>query len=348
MADTFINIEGLLNHGMGFAPIRQDESRHALAEPVAHDSDGVVAQLCDRSGKVLLRGGCEVRFPQGCEPGPRQAMMGWLRVSMPRYEQAAEIRLLHADRVIFKANIGKEPPDVKLMLIPGGDRDTAIFRCTVSDAAATLVFTLVDENGGSRAATVERKADRCTVALAPFAGSGKSRLRVQATHDLRTAQADSAPFDTPEPIVTGRIIAPASGAELAPDQALSLIGNLSIGQNGRRLPWKERSVHWVVDGVAVSSREQCAAVDGLEPGPHVIELRHGADPVNGSVLHRVDVHVRERSADEKEYAVAAQRYDELRADKARAGELARTATASVPGQRPAPGKVGRLRPCKCC
>lgn len=311
--NTYINLEGWLDESMQFEPVRQEESRFLLVEQHQRDTGGVIAELRDRAGSLLLARGCEHRFPKGCGPRPLQATIGWLRLSMPRHHAATEIVLLHDGRVIFSAKIGDEPPTVNVVLIASAEKHTLRFRHSALDSAASLVFAVVDESGHAYAAQVQSKDDTHTVSLTPFAGFGKCRLCVQATRDLRTAQALSEQFETPEGRVVGRIISPRDGAALAPGKALSLIGNLSIAQNGRAVQWNPQLVHWAIDGVACDSTAQCAAVDKLDPGSHVIELRYGVNPAKSAVLHKVTVKVREQSSAEKEYADILQRYDTARA-----------------------------------
>lgn len=304
MAYTCINLEGWLDESLQFTAVRREESRHELVESRRADVGGVFGELRDGAGTALLTRGCEVRYPKGCDPRPQQTMIGWLRVSMPLHPQASELRLMHGVREIYHAKIAAQPPTVAVELVAGAPGDIVRCRCKVSDPAAELTFTVVDATNRVRAVPVQRNTDTFDIVLAPLAGLGRCRLRVFATHELRTGRADSGTFDAPAPIVSGRILEPTNGAQLAPDQPLSLVGNLSIAQSARALPWDPQRCEWVVDGVAHGGHESCTALDSLEPGEHVIELRYAANAAQRAVLHKITVTVREHSPAEKEYAAA--------------------------------------------
>lgn len=312
MATTCINLEGWLDHSLQFSAVRREESRYELVEPKCAAVGAVFGELRDGAGTALLTRACEVRYPQGCGAGPQPIMSGWLRVSMPLHPQAAELRLMHGEREIYRAKIGAQPPAVAVELLAGAPVDIVRCRCHVSDPAAELTFTVVDATNRVRAVPAQRNTDAFDIELAPLAGLGRCRLRVFATHQLRTAHADSESFDTPAPIVSGRILEPTNGAQLAPNQPLSLIGNLSIAQSGRALPWDPQRCEWVVDGMAHDGRESCTALDCLEPGEHVIELRYTANPAQRDMLHRISVTVREPSPAEKEYAAVLSRLEARR------------------------------------
>ena len=340
MLSTYLNVEGLLARDFRLDVKRAVESRFHLSAHLNATPGPIEAELRDAQGVVLLRQPADWRFPEPCNQPSGLGTPGWLRVSIPRHPDGAELSIVREGRVLWRQEIAASAPSVSLKLLSvSGDKAT--FTVSAKPASAAFEAMLIDERGRARPVNAEIRQGKLTVMLRAFAGSGTSRLRVVATQDLRSVFADSAPFATPTPVTAGRILAPRQGEELAPDQPVSLIGNVSIAQNGLPLDWAAAKPVWVVDGSEQPMQGDCVAIDAMPPGDHVIELRQGVGSL-AQVLHKVTVKVRGRSALQAELDEALKR---LAASQSRRVVAVPAATSTKPAARL---RTGAHAPCKCC
>lgn len=339
MLNTYLNIEGLLTRDFRLDVKRAVESRFHLSANVDAAPGPVEAELRDAQGVVLLRLPADWRFPEGCGRPTGQASVGWLRVSMPRHPDGADLSVVREGRLLWRQKIAPVAPVVSVSAASVSG-DTATFKVAATPATSALEVMLIDERGRARRVDEPVRQGRLTLALKAFAGAGAARLRVVATQDLRSGHADSPPFATPAAVVAGRIVSPRQGEDVAADQPISLIGNVSIEQNGLPLDWADAKPVWVVDGSAQAARGDCVAIDALPPGEHVIELRQGEGSA-ARVLHTVTVKVRARSAVQAELGAVV--------DRLANSQERRVVTVPGAASRPAGrARAGAHGPCKCC
>ncbi len=338
LTTPFLNVEGLLTRDFRLDVKRAVESPFHLPE-TRHRMPGTIeAELRDAQGVVLLRQPADWRFPQSCGQSTGLGTVGWLRLSMPRHPEGVELAIVREGRVLWRQKIAASAPKVSVSAasVSGGK---ATFKLSTTPANAAIETLLIDERGRARPINEEIRQGTLTLGLSSFAGSGMSRLRVVATRDLRSDFADSAVFATPEPVIAGRILAPRDGGELAPDQPVSLLGNVSIAQNGLPLDWAVAKPVWLVDGSEQPVQGDCIAIEPLPPGEHVIELCQ-AD--RARMLHSVTVKVRERSALQAELDDALKRVATSQARRAVTAPA--TSKASITRR----ARAGAQTPCKCC
>ncbi len=339
MLNTYLNVEGVLARDFRLDVKRAVESRFHLSANLDAAPGPIEAELRDAQGAVLLRQPADWRFPESCGRPMGLGTAGWLRLSMPRHPDGVELSIVRERRVLWRQEIAASAPTVSVSAASvSGDKAT--FKVSVKPATAVIEAMLIDEQGRARLVKEEIRHGKLTLVLPAFAGAGTSRLRVVATQDLRSGFADSGTFATPEPLVSGRIVAPRQGEELASDQPVSLQGNVSIAQNGWPMDWAAAKPVWVVDGAEQPVRGDCVAIDALPPGEHVVELRE-AGGSHARVLHKVTVKVRERSALQSELDEVLKR---LAASQAR-----RVVTVPAAMKEPAArARAGAHAPCKCC
>jgi hypothetical protein len=309
---TFIVLEGALHENMEFEHARGFETEIVRAEDRAQTPDGViVARLLDGQGQALVSNRPVVAFPSGCAAGPSRPGVGLVRVALARHPEARRVELLAHGRVIFGGVVGIEPPIIDFTLAPRVDGTVLQFRIESSARPDEIAFFLVDDNRRRMRAVPSVSEGVHSINLTRFLGHRSLRLSAIVSRDFRSSETVSDPFDLPEARLRARILSPANRSEWSANMPFSLIGNLSH-ESGKAAPWDATSVSWTIDGRALNDTRQIATCEPPAPGEHAIEIRHRLPNGAVAVLDRIQIYVREETADQKRHAELLGQYLETR------------------------------------
>jgi hypothetical protein len=311
---SFIVLEGYLFETMEFKMLRGSEARTTPQQNRAVVEDNnLVACLLDKNGQVLNLSKPLISFPKGCSSGAALPGFGYLSIMLPRHPSSRRIELRAYDEAIFSAPIGSEPPPiVKIKLEPVIERSILRFHLDPSPSHLDdAQFFLVPEKGSrlSVAPTVSHGA--YSIDLGMYAERGPAKLCLAVNRDFRTSEMFSESFALPLGTIHGRILEPRNNSDWSTGMTGSLIGNL-FDNNGRAVLWDTTKVSWAIDTLVISDKRHITALNELPPGKHSIELRYRMSNGDIEILDRVDFHVREETAAQKEYAAVLAKYHKIK------------------------------------
>lgn len=304
----FIVLEGYLYETMEFEMLRGFEVGFAPHRAVVTDSS-IVAHLLDKDKQVVVLSTPAISFPAGCSAAPSMLGSGLLRAVLPRHPDAHQIELRAHGRTIFSAPIGSDPPPAATLKLEPLTHESVIqFQLDPSPSNGDDVqFFLITEAGARLHAAPTVFQGEYSIDLGTYAGRNTGQICVSVSRDFRTNETFSQIFPLPPIEIRGRILEPRNNSEWAAGSTSSLIGNL-FDNNGRAVSWDTTKISWAIDTLTVNNTGQIAVFNELLPGTHSIELRYRMPNGNINILDRVEIHVREETAAQKEYAAVIAKY----------------------------------------
>lgn len=303
ISKTFVVLDGELHENMEFKMLRNYETATIRRqEHFAKQETGVIAQLLDDVGEILVVATPQISFPSGCSSGPSNPGVGLLHAALALHPAARKFELRAYGRLIFSAEIGVEPPPLKAIKVELTEND-AIAQVRL-DPTQPLVddiqFFLVDTTGKRFPLKSTTDGEVYSINLLNYAGRGSGAIHVEVTRGFRTAKASSPPIALTSTKVYGRILEPPDQSEWCSGIPGSLIANL-FDDNGRAVPWDTNKVIWVIDGKTLNDSRPIALCKELEPGEHSIELRYHHMDEETVTLDQIHIKVCVKTEMQKKY-----------------------------------------------